>query len=59
MLFGTRLNGEGLEMFFDMDVARNDCVIEKRSYAKEDLKSFDIVLGFDLVADRKSKSCVV
>lgn len=49
----------GEDMFFDMHAVREVCVIERKSYSKEDLKKFEIVLGFDPAADGKSKSCIV
>lgn len=47
------------DLFFDMESVREACVIERKSYSKEDLKEFEIVIGFDPAADGKSKSCVV
>ena len=49
----------GEDMFFDMGAVREVCVIKRKSYSKEDLKEFEIVLGFDPAADGKSKSCIV
>ena len=49
----------GEDLFFDMDAVREVCVIERKSYSKEDLRKFEIVIGFDPAADGKSKSCVV
>lgn len=49
----------GDEMFFDMGAVRKISVVEKRSYSKEDLREFEIALGFDPAADGKSKNCVV
>ncbi len=36
-----------------MEAVREVCVIERKSYSKEDLKEFEIVLGFDPAADGK------
>jgi len=47
------------ELFFDMSAVRDACEIEKRSYKTEDLKGFEIVLGFDPAGGGRSKSCVV
>ncbi len=49
----------GEDMFFDMEAVKAVSVIEKRSYKKDDLRHFDIIVGFDPAADGKSKSCIV
>ncbi len=46
-------------MFFDMEAVKVVSVIEKRSYKKDDVRHFDIIVGFNPAADGKSKSCIV
>lgn len=60
--FAVWYNGEwrqlGEELFFDMGAVKEASVIERKSYRMDDLRLFDIVLGYDIGRFGNSKSVV-